>query len=283
MAAPIHPEFQAPSGHITRREETITPQRAAAILKANTRNRKIKQRVLARYIEDMRTGKWRPDIGDPIRISKTGRLLDGQHRLIAIVESGAKIRMTVIIGLDDEDQRYIDQGARRSAADQLMIEGRNNSGTLATIARNLLVFIKEHRLDQRVYAPSVYEIAEFVDEHAEMLGDIAHQYNRVKNQVPILTGPFGVLAFQALQKDEVKFHEFCDALHSGANLPPGSPILAFRNYVTKKVINRQRRTGDEELFLIIRTWNMWRAGKAVTRLNLPDKDKLIEIKDLIIK
>jgi hypothetical protein len=192
------------------------------------------------------------------------------------------IRMTIILGLDDDTQRYMDQGGRRTAADQLMIEGRANSSTMATVARNVLIFLTEHRLGARTYSPTVYQIAEFVDDHAELIGKIAQQYNRVHNQVPVLTGPWGVFGFQAVQKDEQRFYEFCDALHSGANLPPGSPILALRNYITKRVINRERRDADEELYLLIRVWNYWRAGKAVTRLNAPHKDKL-ELTDLIIR
>jgi hypothetical protein len=58
---------------------------------------------------------------DGIIIGKTGRLLQGQHRLMAIIKSGVTCKMIVWRGVDDDVFRVLDRGKTRSASDALGI------------------------------------------------------------------------------------------------------------------------------------------------------------------
>lgn len=68
----------------------VTPEIAKRWLTRNPRNRVARPATVARYARDMAAGKWHLD-GSPIRFDATGTLLDGQHRLAAIIESEATI------------------------------------------------------------------------------------------------------------------------------------------------------------------------------------------------
>lgn len=103
------------------KREIITPELAKKYLGGNEGNRKIRPQVVAAYMADMRNGNWNdsPDIVTPIMISREGRLIDGQHRLTAVVKSGVSVVMYVAHDVEDSVFRYLDAGLKRSAADQL--------------------------------------------------------------------------------------------------------------------------------------------------------------------
>ena len=64
---------------------TITPNEASKYLANNPANRKINESVVRAMAEDMKAGRWM-QTHQGIAISKTGRLLDGQHRLSAVIK-----------------------------------------------------------------------------------------------------------------------------------------------------------------------------------------------------
>ena len=82
----------------TIRVETITPQLAEIYLGKNTHNRNIRKPVVGKYANDMENGFWNFD-GAPIRFADDGTLLDGQHRLHAIIKSNKAIDLLVVRGL----------------------------------------------------------------------------------------------------------------------------------------------------------------------------------------
>ena len=96
---------------------TITPAIAKALLvKTNTKNiRHISSRVVTQYAQDMKTGKWVTThqglafTGE--NLVSPGQLIDGQHRLAAIVSANVAVEMTVTFGAPDV--RKIDFGRRR--------------------------------------------------------------------------------------------------------------------------------------------------------------------------
>jgi hypothetical protein len=104
--------------------ESISPERAKQILLSNDGNRNLRPKDVDAYAKFMRRGSWRDDLGDPIHISVNGRLLNGQHRLNAVVLSGATIKFMVfymepIDGFGDLTAMGmpIDRGALRSMSD----------------------------------------------------------------------------------------------------------------------------------------------------------------------
>ena len=78
----------------------MTPELAKAYLDLNTRNRSISQNHVRFLSREMQAGRWKLN-GDTICLSKT-RLIDGQHRLLAIIDSGMAFPMLVIEELEDE-------------------------------------------------------------------------------------------------------------------------------------------------------------------------------------
>lgn len=96
--------------------EFITPEMAKDYLMFNSCNRKYRPYWAAQIASRIKQGVWQTT-HQGIAFSDKGRLLDGQHRLSAIIMSGIPIKIEVTRGLDEETFKVIDDGARRSSAD----------------------------------------------------------------------------------------------------------------------------------------------------------------------
>lgn len=96
--------------------ELISPTRAIAMLRQNKANRRIRKEMVKTYARDIRAGKWELN-HQGIAFDNSGELVDGQHRLSAIVEANKPVRMMVFRGIEARDN--IDVHIRRSLADTL--------------------------------------------------------------------------------------------------------------------------------------------------------------------
>lgn len=104
----------------------VTPGLAAAWLKRNRNNRRQKSRQLDKYIMDMRNGAWLTT-HECLAFDAHGDLIDGQHRLEALVRAKTPVTMVVSTGWPREQGKKktmdaLNMGANRSLADQLHLQ-----------------------------------------------------------------------------------------------------------------------------------------------------------------
>lgn len=107
----------------------VTPQAAEKLLKLNSKlNRNISRARVEMYKWALRTGQWTPN-HQGVGINCDGSLLDGQHRLLAIIETGIGAWMNVTTGVPVEAMDKVDNHFARSAVDGVAIvhERRNVS------------------------------------------------------------------------------------------------------------------------------------------------------------
>lgn len=86
--------------HIALTIEEIDPAQAATMLLHNTRNRPMKPATVNTYAKVMSSGDW-TFTGESISFDLRGRLVNGQHRLSAVVKSGVPITVVVVRGVPD--------------------------------------------------------------------------------------------------------------------------------------------------------------------------------------
>ncbi len=94
----------------------VTPEIAAEMLSNNANNRPLRKGHVKRLADAILQGEWKVS-PQPISIGGSGRLLDGQHRLTAIVEAGQAIQLMVCYGVEDSVFDVLDIGAKRSYSD----------------------------------------------------------------------------------------------------------------------------------------------------------------------
>ncbi|MEX2599279.1 MAG: hypothetical protein WD533_06450 [Dehalococcoidia bacterium] len=79
---------------VTRQIETITPDRARQLLTLNRHNKPVDWAKVHKYAAAMRAGRWDPLKGS-IKVYRDELIVDGQHRLYAVIEAGIPVKMRV--------------------------------------------------------------------------------------------------------------------------------------------------------------------------------------------
>lgn len=105
----------------------ITPEMALDMLCRNSSNRKVRNDRVKYYADQMRSGNWHLT-GQGITFAKDGTLLDGQHRLHAIVE--CEIPQTMLVVYDADKVATYDCGLKRTVVDQLQLAGEKFSNSI---------------------------------------------------------------------------------------------------------------------------------------------------------
>lgn len=98
----------------------ITPDLAKKWLATNNQNRPIRMRRVEALARDMLSGNF-VTTHQGIAFDEDGHLIDGQHRLTAIVFSGVSCKMTVTTGVPRECMFAVDNGAARDVRDFIAI------------------------------------------------------------------------------------------------------------------------------------------------------------------
>jgi hypothetical protein len=94
----------------------VTPQQAEIWLQSNIANRKVRDHWVDLLASQIKDGNWLLT-HQGIALSKSGILLDGQHRLMAIKKANIAVEMFVCFDADESTFKAIDSGIRRSMAD----------------------------------------------------------------------------------------------------------------------------------------------------------------------
>ncbi len=106
---------------------TITPDVALKWLETtNIRNRPVCQNHVNTLARDMKNGQWHPT-HEGIAFDPHGVLLDGQHRLWAIVESQTPLDTLVFYNVPKESILVINDGRRRTVVDRLKLANRDGN------------------------------------------------------------------------------------------------------------------------------------------------------------
>lgn len=121
----------------TRDGYVVIPALAKQWLEKNTNNRNVNFAKVKKMAKDMREGHW-DTTHQGIAIATDGTLVDGQHRLMAVVESGVTVRMNVTFNAPKS--QHIDSGNSRSMANRVQMSDYDMSWTDKTIlsAANLI-------------------------------------------------------------------------------------------------------------------------------------------------
>lgn len=244
---------------------TITPQMAKDLLASNKNNRKISKRIVNQYARDMLEGRWKNN-GQSILAAEDGTLIDGQHRLMACVQSGVPFQAFLVRGVPEETRSTIDAGRKRSAADALFLSGHTPYHTtgVAASARLIINYLRGESLSQ---TPSASEIFEFVEAQPEV--SEKHILGAPAAKV-VPKSVLGAVLYLGTREDGYtrKASSFAEGLTHGEGLTEGDPRLTVRNLL---INTRQRTPGGNmplptwTLPVLAQAWNAYARGE---RINL---------------
>lgn len=247
---------------------SVSSEVAERWLEHNTHNRPISESGVLRWNRDMEAGRWKL-AGDPIRFSKTGVLLDGQNRLMALAQCVPSRTFEFVVerGLDDEVQAVMDLGNKRTTGQQLGLLGQKNSRQVAALVRLLLVWeqglLYDTKLSRGISTP---EIEQWCADNHKLVELFIRHLAKVTRSVGATPSAAGAFAIEALRADTPGAIAFFHLLKSLANLPEGSPLLALDARLRRIRAERFKLSQRDELALFIQAWNFWMAGGSTAKL-----------------
>jgi len=140
----------------------VDPGTAEKLLLRNTHNRPKSRQHAVKLSFTIKRGEWKLN-GEPIIIADDGTLLDGQHRLQAIVMSGITVPVVVVSGVDRSAFDTIDQGRKRTTGDVFSINGENDGKGLSAAVS--WVWRYQHNLMLSSSSPSTQQAQMVLEIH----------------------------------------------------------------------------------------------------------------------
>ena len=159
----------------------VTSEMAALMLEANTVNRPVRQVRVQTHIRRLEKGTFRLQ-PHGLAFASDGMLIDGQHRLMAISQSGIAGTMQAAFGCNRDEFSIIDGQAPRSAADMLHIDGQKNGAIKAAIAARLLAIQTGNDGPRRAPQEEVYDyVHELEADLLDASASVGQGYKKISN------------------------------------------------------------------------------------------------------
>jgi hypothetical protein len=251
---------------------TITPAMAEEWLKYSldhsdvVRNRPVSDSVVESYVKEIQRGVWVLN-GETIKLTEDGIVLDGQHRLWAIVYADKPITTWVVKGVDAKAFATIDRGRTRTVGNILSISGENDTNVLAA-ALNHLFRYRNRSIERSVTrnsqtAQEALDLLEKEQDLKDSLSPVRSWFART-GVMSLSSAVFCHYVFS--QKAPRVADEFMEKLGTGIDLGRGDPVRILREkLLLRKTSPRHRLTAKEILALTFKAWKLRLAGKAIVR------------------
>lgn len=229
---------------LTIKWQDISPKKAEAYLEKNVTNRPLREDVVRALEADMVSGNWVPT-HQGIAFNDRDELIDGQHRLSAIVRSGVTVRMLVTHGLptivgETQTMDVVDRGVGRSIGDQLKLQHGWSNPNLAVAIMATLGALAIGRRVRRQTTSQVLKALEIYGRHAAEIGKLIDKTKERRFR----RAPFCSALTFARAVEPGMADRFLNAMVSGANLGAGSPELTLRNFLLSDVSASVRQGGS---------------------------------------
>lgn len=255
------------------RRKQVTPATAKKWLATMVdNNRSLKQRKVAQYAADMRSGRWQTGTGETIKFNTDGKLIDGQNRLTAVIEAGRTIIFDVAYDVPVEAMAVLDTGVARSPADAMKISGATapRQISMAALIRYALMWDHGNPVgNTSTFSPTHLMVIDRYQAEAAAF-DTAAARGRDCQRTGLGAETVCSLAyylFARAARDDDQVHGWFDQLISGANLNANSPVLVLRNRALR--FRADRTTRPEQLALHVMAWELYRRDQTCTKLQLP--------------
>ena len=229
---------------------TMTQQLAKDYLSRNTQNRKVKERTLRFYKNQMTSGKWKEN-GEAIIIDTNGVIKDGQHRLMAVAQTGYAYRVPVISGINEDVMDTIDTGANRGASDVLYLEGFKYPSLIASLSKLVLNKSKTLTREQLKHLNiSNSDILKFASENREYLYEICNNAMQISSlQVVKVLNPSFIAFFLYLYGNTENTIEFLKMITGTIRVPGSATDYVYKKLALSKSGDIRLSNKDKQLYI----------------------------------
>lgn len=257
----------------------ITPEIARRFLKNNKSNRALSPKNIAYFLYQMLSGQF---ILSPqgIAFDIYGRLIDGQHRLHALIKSGKSFYFNVTTGCSPDVFKILDTGKNRSAGDVLSIEGVKNYNNIAAgIKKHLLLSKGSKNTSGNAHEHKItnVDILNQYSKHADLY-QLTHAkcsalYHKLR--IMSLSHMTGYTAFLHIDKKH-DFDKVIEFFSQIVTYSENGTVNLFRERQIKNKVRRITEPLSVTQALLAKTWNAYLLGRSYKTLRFNQDEQFPE-------
>ena len=252
--------------------EEIGPEKAAEYLLANRHNRPLRFQWIKALSRQMSQGLWHTS-GESIIFGRSGKLLDGQHRLKAIIHSGTSQWFVVVRGAEDATFSTIDTGQKRSPKDALHIAGFAQPILYARLGLQCLRWNRGIFFggSHAAIAPTNDEIVAYCEDHRKVLAESINHFMQLKSRLRgILQAQVMLFTYHKFkEKDENDAFIFYEKLLTGMTKEKREqPISALRKRLIENMNSEAKLPLRILTLMVFGAWNAYRNKETLTDFRL---------------
>jgi hypothetical protein len=247
----------------------MTPEWAKQILSLNlSNNRNLVPSRVQTFSDAMRRCEWKLN-GETVKMTSEGVLLDGQHRLHAVIRSGMTVPVTIAMGVPRDCMGTIDIGLARNVSHYLTIKKYSNSSKVAAMCGWHLRWLNRQTSRRKIplqplarltpeLAENMVSINPGILESASFIGNLSHKLKGM-----IATSLAAYCHFLFSRRDKAKADDFVTMLAKGTNLTENDSIYKLRERLSAMSQSRSKFPDYDYMAVMIRAWNLFVAGKKI--------------------
>lgn len=214
--------------------ENVTPTKARQLLLGSEQyQRNVSNAQVAHLARQMLDGKWMLN-GETVVVSENNQVLDGQHRLLAVIETGLTVQMMIVYGASQDCFHTLDTGKSRNPGNTMHIAGVKNANNVAALIGFRWKYLKAESRNGSLNMwerPTHGELVEYAKNNAQLVQNAVACSQRIRKvlrgiNASTIGGSYVVFSEKT---NEEKCKEFFDSLATGKNLDENSSVLTLRN------------------------------------------------------
>lgn len=244
----------------------LTPPMATKLLENNGLNRPLGDAHVKRIAEQITAGKWRFN-GDTIKIADGGDVLDGQHRLWAVVESNTAIETIIVHGIEPDAFSTIDTIRRaRSSSDVVALAGVSRNRAAVAGALTWLIRHQRNVLEQYREPENRVENAD-VEQALKDNPGIIRAVDAVTS-VKGVANPalMGFAYYLVSNRDEELADRMVETMRNPGAIHMNDPFFKLRVFFLSDKEAARRRDGLKTIAVMFKAINAAAKGEHIARL-----------------
>lgn len=253
-------------------EAVITPSEAKAILLAMPPQRPLSAANVRYFKELIAAGRFRVT-HQGIAFDKSGKLIDGMHRLTGCVEADAAIAVQVTFNMDRDFFACMDRGRTRTHADDLVtaaVTGDAKTASILAGATKILFMLDNGRVPWSSLAKFEFgasEMTAVLERHPYVFDAASFVY--VQSRAFRGLGQSPASAFYTLfrEANHAKADRFMEQIVRGENLRVGDAAYALREWLKYLPNAHATNVRQASMIAFVRCWNAFVSGRTLHRVS----------------
>lgn len=253
---------------------TITPEIAADFLSRNVKNRKVLNTVVSSYAAQMKRGEWQLT-PQGVSFNEFNELIDGQHRMLAVIEANTDVDMFVFYNVPDAAFKVFDTGNKRTAAQIFQMDGIKNPSEITSGTKRYLWMLKTKTNDlSKLHGNKSISnsgLLEFYYDNKALIDEVvfkAKKYYRKSALYPKSEIIAIYLYLHLHKKHSLSIIDgFFNQLFIGRNIVNNGIELLRSKLIQAALLKSHRLTNGSKIIFLKKVWNAFIEDKTLRYFN----------------